>query len=98
MARYVRQHGKGLVTKAVLISSVPPIMVQSATNPDGVPLSVFDDIRKGTAFNRPHCPGPAGAVEPGIRLLAAVCGAGADRHLCPGRVLAATAGRLIRAC
>ena len=54
VARYVRQHGKGLVTKAVLISSVPPIMVQSATNPDGVPLSVFDDIRKGTAFNRPQ--------------------------------------------
>jgi non-heme chloroperoxidase len=52
VARYVRQHGKGLVSKAVLVSAVPPIMVQSATNPDGVPLSVFDDIRKGTAFNR----------------------------------------------
>lgn len=52
VARYTRQHGKGLVTKAVLISAVPPIMVKSATNPDGVPLSVFDDIRKGTAFNR----------------------------------------------
>lgn len=54
VARYVRQHGKGLVTKAVLVSSVPPIMVKSATNPDGVPLEVFDDIRKGTAFNRPQ--------------------------------------------
>lgn len=52
VARYVRQHGKGLVTKAVLISAVPPIMVKSDTNPDGVPLSVFDDIRNGTAFNR----------------------------------------------
>ncbi len=52
VVRYVRQHGKGLVPKAVLVSAVPPIMVQSATNPDGVPLSVFDDIRKGTAFNR----------------------------------------------
>jgi non-heme chloroperoxidase len=52
VARYVRQHGKGLVNKAVLISAVPPIMVKSDTNPDGVPLSVFDDIRKGTAFNR----------------------------------------------
>jgi non-heme chloroperoxidase len=52
VARYVRQHGKGLVTKAVLVSAVPPIMVKSATNPDGVPLEVFDDIRKGTAFNR----------------------------------------------
>ena len=54
VARYVNQHGKGLVTKAVLVSSVPPIMVKSATNPDGVPLEVFDDIRKGTAFNRPQ--------------------------------------------
>lgn len=54
VARYVRQHGKGLVTKAVLVSSVPPIMVKSATNPDGVPIEVFDDIRKGTAFNRPQ--------------------------------------------
>jgi non-heme chloroperoxidase len=54
VARYVHQHGKGLVTKAVLISSVPPIMVKSATNPDGVPIVVFDDIRKGTAFNRPQ--------------------------------------------
>ncbi|WP_371866599.1 alpha/beta fold hydrolase [Duganella alba] len=52
VARYVRQHGKGIVTKAVLVSAVPPIMVQSATNPDGVPLKVFDDIRQGTAFNR----------------------------------------------
>ena len=54
VARYVHQHGKGLVSKAVLVSSVPPIMVKSASNPDGVPLSVFDDIRKGTAFNRPQ--------------------------------------------
>jgi len=52
VARYVAQHGKGRVAKAVLISSVPPIMVKSATNPGGAPIEVFDDIRKGTAFNR----------------------------------------------
>lgn len=54
VARYVHQYGKGKVPKAVLISSVPPIMVQSATNPEGLPVSVFDNIRQGTAFNRPQ--------------------------------------------
>jgi non-heme chloroperoxidase len=54
VARYVASHGKKLVSKAVLVSSVPPIMVKSASNPDGVPKEVFDDIRKGTAYNRPQ--------------------------------------------
>lgn len=50
--RYVNKYGKGRVAKAVLISAVPPIMVASATNPDGVPMSVFDGIREGTGFHR----------------------------------------------
>jgi len=50
--RYVAKHGKGRVAKAVLISAVTPVMVQSNANPDGVPLSVFDDIREGTEKNR----------------------------------------------
>ncbi|MBS1663781.1 MAG: alpha/beta hydrolase [Bacteroidetes bacterium] len=49
---YAAGPGKGRVAKAVLISAVPPIMVQSSSNSDGVPLAVFDDIRKGTGFNR----------------------------------------------
>jgi non-heme chloroperoxidase len=49
---YAAKYGKGRVVKAVLISAVTPIMVQSATNSDGVPISVFDEIREGTAFNR----------------------------------------------
>lgn len=49
---YAAKYGNGLVAKAVLISAVPPIMVQSETNPGGVPISVFDDIRNGTAMNR----------------------------------------------
>ena len=52
VARYVAQHGKGRVAKAVLISSVPPIMVQSDKNPGGLPLAVFDDFRANTAGNR----------------------------------------------
>jgi len=52
--RYVAKHGKGRVAKAVLISAVTPIMIQSKTNPEGVPLSVFDEIREGTATKRPQ--------------------------------------------
>ncbi|WP_442588395.1 alpha/beta fold hydrolase [Pedobacter sp. AW31-3R] len=52
--RYVAKHGKGRVAKAVLISAVTPLMVQNDSNPEGVPLSVFDEIREGTGFNRPQ--------------------------------------------
>jgi non-heme chloroperoxidase len=50
--RYVAKYGQGRVAKAVLISAVTPIMVKTETNPDGVPLSVFDDIRVNTATQR----------------------------------------------
>lgn len=49
---YAANFGKGRVAKVVLISAVTPIMVQSDSNPDGVPMSVFDDIREGTGFHR----------------------------------------------
>ena len=52
VARYVAKYGKGRVAKAVLISSVPPIMVKSDKNPGGTPIEVFDQIREGTGFNR----------------------------------------------
>lgn len=52
--RYVAKHGAGRVAKAVLISAVTPIMVQSKSNPEGVPLSVFDEIRESTATRRPQ--------------------------------------------
>jgi len=50
--RYVAKYGQGRAAKAILISAVAPIMVQSENNPEGVPLSVFDEIRKGTATGR----------------------------------------------
>ena len=52
VARYVARHGKGRVAKAVLISSVPPLMVQTSANPDGLPIKVFDGFRAGLAANR----------------------------------------------
>jgi len=52
VARYVARHGKGRVAKAVLISSVPPIMVLTASNPGGTPIEVFDGFRAALAANR----------------------------------------------
>ncbi len=46
VARYIGRHGTKRVAKAVLIAAVPPIMVQSAANPEGLPIAVFDDLRK----------------------------------------------------
>ena len=52
VARYVAQHGKGRVAKAVLIGAVPPVMVKSETNPGGLPIEVFDGFRAALAANR----------------------------------------------
>lgn len=52
VARYVAQAKPGRVAKAVLVSAVAPIMVKTATNPDGVPMDVFDYVREHTATNR----------------------------------------------
>jgi non-heme chloroperoxidase len=54
VARYIARHGSKRVVKAVLISAVPPIMLKTAANPDGVPMAVFDGIRAGVASNRPQ--------------------------------------------
>ena len=52
VARYVARHGRGRVAKAVLISSVCPVMLKSEKNPGGTPMAVFDAIRSGTANHR----------------------------------------------
>ncbi|HDS3785139.1 TPA: alpha/beta hydrolase [Enterobacter ludwigii] len=54
VARYVSRFGQpqGRVSKAVLISSVPPLMVKTDANPDGTPIEVFNDFRKALAANR----------------------------------------------
>src|SRR6201986_5067412 len=52
VTRYVAKFGKGRVSKAVLISSIPPTFMQSQRNPDGVPKAVVDSIRDGTAYHR----------------------------------------------
>jgi len=52
VARYIGRHGSKRVTKAVLIGAVPPVMVKSASNPEGLPIEVFDGIRAGVAGDR----------------------------------------------
>ena len=52
--RYVAQHGQrqGRVAKLVLIGAVPPIMVKTAANPGGLPIEVFNDLRRQLAASR----------------------------------------------
>ncbi|WP_175916745.1 MULTISPECIES: alpha/beta hydrolase [unclassified Burkholderia] len=54
VARYVARHGEpaGRVAKAVLVSAVPPLMLKTDANPEGLPLEVFDGFRKALADNR----------------------------------------------
>ena len=52
VARYIGRHGNDRVAKAILIGAVPPIMLKSVTNPEGTPMDVFNDIRKGVIDDR----------------------------------------------
>jgi non-heme chloroperoxidase len=52
MARYLGRHGTDRVAKAVLISAVPPFMLQTDDNPDGVPIAEFDGLRAGMLADR----------------------------------------------
>ncbi|HEV3429740.1 MAG TPA: alpha/beta hydrolase, partial [Paraburkholderia sp.] len=52
VAHYIGRHGEKRVARAVLIGAVPPIMVKTEANPNGLPMSVFDGIRAGVAANR----------------------------------------------
>lgn len=52
VARYIGRHGISRVAKAALIGAVPPIMVKTDFNPDGLPKTVFDGIREGLLKDR----------------------------------------------
>jgi len=52
VARYIGSHGTKRVAKAVLIAAVPPLMVKTATNPEGLPIEVFDGMRSGLTKDR----------------------------------------------
>ena len=52
VVRYIARHGTKRVAKAVLVSAVPPLMLRTADNPEGLPIEVFDQIRAGVARDR----------------------------------------------
>src|ERR687898_5594 len=52
VARYIGRHGTKRVAKAVLIAAVPPIMLKSAANPEGLPMEVFDSMRSSLTKDR----------------------------------------------
>ena len=52
VARYIGRHGTKRVAKAVLVGAVPPLMLKTAANPGGLPIEVFDGIRKGVTDDR----------------------------------------------
>jgi non-heme chloroperoxidase len=74
VARFIGRHGTSRVAKAVLVDAVPPLMLKTENNPDGLPIEVFDDTRAGVAadpsqFYRDLADGPFyGANRPGAEV------------------------------
>jgi non-heme chloroperoxidase len=52
VARYIGRHGTTRVAGAVLVSAIPPLMLQTPANAGGLPMKVFDDIRAGVQGDR----------------------------------------------
>src|SRR5690606_28729793 len=52
VARYVGRYGTDRVAGVVLIAAVPPLLLKTPDNPDGIPLEVFDGLRAGLARDR----------------------------------------------
>jgi non-heme chloroperoxidase len=52
VTRYIGRHGAGRVSKAVLIAAVPPGLVKSPANPEGLPIELFDGLRTSMASDR----------------------------------------------
>jgi non-heme chloroperoxidase len=52
VTRYIGRHGSKRVSKVVLIAAVPPLMLRTPSNPEGLPIEVFDSIRAGVLKDR----------------------------------------------
>ena len=52
VARYIGRHGMKRIAKVALISAVPPLMLKTTANPDGLPIEAFDKIRLGCSADR----------------------------------------------
>jgi non-heme chloroperoxidase len=54
VVRYIGRHGTSRVAKVVLIGAIPPVMLRSASNPEGLPIEVFDGLRDNVVRDRPQ--------------------------------------------
>jgi non-heme chloroperoxidase len=52
VTKYIGRHGSALISKVALISAVPPLMLKTSANPDGLPIDAFDKIRLGATNDR----------------------------------------------
>jgi len=73
VARYIGRHGTKRVARAVLIAAVPPLMLKSTANPEGLPIEVFDGLRGALVSDRSQCyrdfaPMFYGANRPGAKV------------------------------
>jgi len=73
VARYIGRHGTSRVAKAVLIAAVPPIMLKTAANPEGLPVELFDGLRSALLKDRSQtykefAPQFYGANRPGAQV------------------------------
>jgi non-heme chloroperoxidase len=78
VTRYMGRHGTGRVAKAVLLGAIPPLMLKTEANPEGLPIDAFDGIRAGVAGDRSQfykdlsapfygANRPGSTVSPGVR-------------------------------
>jgi non-heme chloroperoxidase len=73
VARYIGRHGTERVARAVLIAAVPPLMIKTSANPEGLPIEVFDGLRAALFNDRSQCyrdfaPMFYGANRPGAKV------------------------------
>jgi non-heme chloroperoxidase len=73
VARYIGRHGTKRVARAVLIAAVPPLLLKTAANPEGLPIQVFDNLRSGlmndrSQFYKEFAPMFYGANRPGAEV------------------------------
>jgi non-heme chloroperoxidase len=52
VTRYIGRHGTSRVSKVVLVSAIPPLMLKTAANPEGLPIDVFDGLRTSLSKDR----------------------------------------------
>ncbi|MDH6144893.1 non-heme chloroperoxidase [Kitasatospora sp. GP30] len=73
LARYIGRHGTGRISKVVLLSAIPPLMIKTDHNPEGVPAEVFEIIKNGilaerSQFWKDFAPAFFGANRPGNKV------------------------------